>query len=186
MLNSDFEKLFENEMNTRLGTIDLAHDISHVKRVVAIAKEMSDNMRADWNIVAPAAWLHDFVNLPKNHPERSKASLLSANEAVCFLKEINYSNKYLDQIHHAIEAHSFSANVTPLTLEAQIVQDADRLDALGAIGIYRLFTVSCMMKRDLKSALDHVEEKLRPITYKMNTEFPKVEANRRLKVIDDK
>lgn len=185
MLNREIENIFEEEMNLRLGTLDLAHDIGHVKRVVENARLISNELKANWNIVGPAAWLHDFVNLPKDHPDRAKASLLSADEAVNFLKKINYPEMFLAGIHHAILAHSFSANIKPMTIEAEIVQDADRLDALGAIGIYRLLTVSSSMKSDLKSAIFHVEEKLRPITFMMNTAYGKSEALKRLNVIED-
>jgi len=57
---------------------------------------------------------------------------------------------------HAIEAHSFSAKITPLTIEAKLVQDADRLDALGAVGLARLFYTAGRMD----SALAHLTDPL--------------------------
>lgn len=181
---NDFEKILEEKMNLILGEKDPAHDIFHVKRVVNIAKKISLIENGNLNIVIPAAWLHDFVNLEKSDPNRSKASYLSAVEGIKFLESIHYPADDFENIFHAIEAHSFSANITPKTLEAKIVQDADRLDGLGAIGIYRLFAVSTRMNKNLKDAIFHVEEKLRPVSKSMQTDFGKKMAQERMQFID--
>src|SRR5690606_13837471 len=95
-----------------------------------------------------------LVNVPKNDPRRSQASRFSAVAAVEFLREAAYPAQWLEEIAHAIEAHSFSAGVEPRTLEAQVVQDADRLDGLGAIGIARCFTVGGLLRRPIYDPLD--------------------------------
>jgi uncharacterized protein len=135
-------------------------------------------------IVLPAVWLHDLVNLPKNHPERNRASLMSADEALIFLKSIGYPETYFKEIHHAICAHSFSANIIPKSIEAKIVQDADRLDGLGAVGIFRLFTVSAQLKKGLQDSLAHIEEKLRIVANSMQTQAGTNEAKIRMQFID--
>ncbi|PZP57256.1 MAG: phosphohydrolase [Micavibrio aeruginosavorus] len=128
---------------------DPSHDMAHVMRVVNSAKEISKAEKGKLEIVLPAVWLHDCVNLPKDHANRHKASLYAADYAVQSLQHCGYTAEDLNAIHHAIEAHSFSANIEPKTLEAKIVQDADRLDSLGAIGIARTFAVSGILKRPL-------------------------------------
>lgn len=201
MLMNEFEKLFEEKINSVLGSKDPAHDLLHVKRVVKMARELAIKERAQLEIVLPAAWLHDLVNLPKDHKDRKMASRLAAVEAVQFLTAIGYPAKYYPGIIHAIEAHSFSAGIKAETLEAQIVQDADRLDGLGAIGIARLFAISAQMGTsfynaldpwadgrlydDKKFAIDHIQLKLKSITETMNTLLAKQEAKRRFLVIEN-
>jgi uncharacterized protein len=116
---------------------DAAHDEGHVRRVVANARKLAEAEGADLAVVLPAAWLHDCVAIPKNSPQRSSASGLAAERAGALLRAAGYPAQHIPAIEHAIEAHSFSARVTPQTLEAKVVQDADRLEALGAVGIAR-------------------------------------------------
>lgn len=116
---------------------DAAHDLAHVRRVVATARRLADAEGADHAVVTPAVWLHDCVIVPKDSPQRTQASRLAADAATAFLRSAGYPARYLDAVAHAITAHSFSARIPPETLEARIVQDADRLDALGAVGIAR-------------------------------------------------
>lgn len=118
---------------------DTAHDLQHVKRVVHNARKIGEQEGADLSILIPAAWLHDCVVLPKNSPERSQASRHAAEMASGWLRTQNLPEHRIEAIAHCIEAHSYSAGITPQTPEARILQDADRLDALGAIGIARCF-----------------------------------------------
>ncbi len=150
----DAEKLFLDKISQIATADDPAHDLLHFKRVVQTAKKLSLAEKARMEIVLPAAWLHDFVIVPKNDPRRSQASRLAAEGAIQFLKEIEYPQEYFADIAHAIEAHSFSANIATKTIEAEIVQDADRLDGLGAIGLARCFATAGLMKRTFYSESD--------------------------------
>ncbi|ELI5394350.1 HD domain-containing protein [Vibrio parahaemolyticus] len=191
---SQFEPLFLEFMQQEMQ-VDAAHDIEHVKRVVKTAKQLCDEENADIAIVLPAAYLHDCFTYPKDHPNRKQSSAIAAKKAIAYLESIQYPQHYHDAIAHAIEAHSFSANIRPNTLEAQIVQDADRLDALGAIGVTRCIQVSThfnaqlyndndMFARerelnDKQFTVDHFQTKLFKIVDTMNTESAKLEANKR-------
>lgn len=141
-----WENLFEQHIISMQIT-DPAHDLLHFRRVVALAKKLCRAEQARPEIVVPAAWLHDFIIIPKNSPQRKIASQLAAQAASQFLEQHGYPASLIPGISHAIEAHSFSANIYPHTIEAKIVQDADRLDALGAIGIARCFALSGAMGR---------------------------------------
>lgn len=158
----EWEKLFEDKIKTVASSDDPAHDLNHFKRVVAMAKKLCVQEGAKPEVVVPAAWLHDLVIVPKNSPLRSQASKLSAEKALEFLHEINYPQEFYQDIAHAIEGHSFSANIDVQTLEAKIVQDADRLDGLGAIGIARCFAVAGMLKRSFYQAEDPFCEQRSP------------------------
>ncbi|ELA7888618.1 HD domain-containing protein [Vibrio parahaemolyticus] len=191
---SQFEPLFLEFMQQEMQ-VDAAHDIEHVKRVVKTAKQLCDEENADIAIVLPAAYLHDCFTYPKDHPNRKQSSAIAAKKAIAYLESIQYPQHYHDAIAHAIEAHSFCANIRPNTLEAQIVQDADRLDALGAIGVTRCIQVSTHFNaqlyndndmfakerelNDKQFTVDHFQTKLFKIVDTMNTESAKLEANKR-------
>jgi uncharacterized protein len=174
---------------------DPAHDISHVKRVVKNAMHLTDIEQSNPMITVASAWLHDCVSVPKDSDLRSKASLLAADEAVNFLSGTEYPADWLKDVHHAVEAHSFSANIPTRTLEAEIVQDADRLEALGAIGIARCILTGGSMGAaiyepgdpfgehreldDRKYSVDHFYTKLFTLPETMKTQAGRDEANRR-------
>lgn len=180
---------------------DAAHDLQHVLRVAKTAKALAQEEAAQMQVVLPAAYLHDCVSLPKNHPERSLSSRYAADKAIGFLREIGYPSTYFDGIHHAILTHSFSADIPPQTLEAKIVQDADRLDALGAIGVARCIQVSTALGTGLYSvddpicrrrvpndkhfAVDHFYTKLFKLKDKMHTRSAIKHAEQRVAFMEN-
>ncbi len=188
------EPLFLEFMQQEMQ-VDAAHDLSHIKRVAKSAKKLAEQEGAQLEVVLPAAYLHDCFTYPKDHPNRKQSSIIAAKKAVAFLESIGYPQQYHDAISHAIEAHSFSAGIHPNTLEAQVVQDADRLDALGAIGVTRCIQVSAQFDAklydhndmfaqereldDKQYTLDHFQTKLFKIVETMNTESAKQEAQQR-------
>jgi uncharacterized protein len=192
---ADWETRFASFLDRQMSGADAAHDRAHVRRVVTTALDLARIEEADPHIVRPAAWLHDCVALPKDHPDRHRASQRAADEAVSFLEDAGYPTGLLPAIRHAIEAHSFSAGIEPRSLEAQVVQDADRLDALGAIGIARCFMVGGSLDRQLYDprdpfctsrepddgtyTLDHFYEKLLDLPATMQTSAGRAEARRR-------
>ena len=201
MVYEKFEALFEAKVSTVATSGDPAHDILHFKRVVKLAKIIAAAEQANFDIVVPAAWLHDLVNVPKNDQRRSQASKLSAEAAVLFLQEVKYPEIFWNDIAHAIEAHSYSANVKTRSLESQVVQDADRLDSIGAIGLARCFATAAIMKRpfyfeqdafcenripdDSLYTIDHFYKKLLVIEEKLNTKSAKKIGQRRTQYLKD-
>ncbi|BBM85255.1 HD domain-containing protein [Candidatus Uabimicrobium amorphum] len=150
---TNWESVFQQYLQ-RNATQDKAHDLAHIQRVVGNAKTLANEEKANFDVVIPAAWLHDCVIVPKNSPERAKASSIAAKQAIEFLEEINYPREHLPAIEHAIAAHSFSANIETKTLEAKVVQDADRIDALGAVGLARCLITGAQLNLDLYSLDD--------------------------------
>lgn len=170
----------------QVGRGDGAHDLQHLNRVWQTAETLlEETPQADREVVQAACFLHDLVNLPKNHPKRSRASRLAALAARRQLRKIGFPAEKLQAVIHAIEAHSFSAAIVPRTIEAKLVQDADRLDALGAIGLARLFYTAGRMGSalahptdplgthrvldDQAYALDHITVKLAGLPESMQT-----------------
>ena len=151
---TEYENKFKLEISKRASAEDPAHDFLHFYRVASMAKKLCKKEDAKLEVVLPSAWLHDYVVIPKNSHLRSQASRLSAEAAIEFLRSIDYPQKFYQEIFHAIEAHSFSAHIEARTVEAKIVQDADRLDGLGAIGVARCFATAGMMKRSFYSSVD--------------------------------
>ena len=168
---------------------DGSHDLSHFQRVWRMARDISrdEGGTADELILLTAAYFHDLVSLPKNHPERKEASLLSAERTVDLLKERwnEFPEEKLAGVRHAIHAHSFSAQVAAVTQEAKILQDADRMEAVGAIGLARVWYTAGQLNASLfdpadplaerrepddrKYALDHFQLKLLRLPAMMNT-----------------
>ncbi len=181
---------------------DAAHDLGHVRRVVRAARQLAEAEGADPGVVVPAAWLHDVVTVPKDSPDRSRASALAAEAATDWLRGEGFPADRLLAVAHAIEAHSFSAGIEPRTVEAAVVQDADRLDALGAIGIARLYATAGAMGSallhptdpvpaepptraldDRRWATDHFQAKLLTLPATMRTAAGRAEAERRAEVM---
>lgn len=196
-----WEIIFEKEVSKIASVDDPAHDLLHFRRVVEMAKHLCPQENGRFEIVVPAAWLHDFVIVPKDSPHRSQASKLSATKAIEFLKSINYPAKFHEDISHAIEGHSFSANIEVKTIEAKIVQDADRLDGLGAIGIARCFATAGVLKRafyssedpfcdlrtpdDSQFTVDHFFKKLFNTAETLKTKAGLVEGQHRVNMMKD-
>ncbi|MBQ5947086.1 HD domain-containing protein [Massilia sp. ST3] len=166
---------------------DGAHDANHLDRVWRNAQALlPHHPEADALVVLAACYLHDLVNLPKNDPDRAQASRRSAQLARHQLGWMGFPSERLDAVAHAIEAHSFSAAIPAQSIEAKIVQDADRLDALGAVGLARMFYIAGMMGSSLAHpddplaqrrapddrsySLDHIAVKLATLPGKMQTE----------------
>lgn len=166
---------------------DGAHDIAHLRRVWMSAQRIMTGTNADPLVVLTACYFHDVVNLPKNHPERHMASTYAASEAQRILQQdfIDFPDVLIERVMHAVQAHSFSAGIAAKTLEAKIVQDADRLESLGAIGLARVFYTAGAMNRplfnsedplgkerelnDVKWTLDHFQTKLLRLPETMQT-----------------
>lgn len=149
-----FEALAERLLPHAAGNGDGSHDLSHIQRVFANAMRIAAEEGSDTELLAAAVLLHDCVAVEKNSPERAFASLLAAEKASGILAGLNWPQDRLAAVAHAIEAHSFSAGIEPRTLEASILQDADRLDAIGMVGVARCFYTAGRMASALYDPAD--------------------------------
>ena len=171
-----FDQLAATLLDNLMDDEDGAHDLSHIVRVWRNAKLIHREEGGELEVLAAAVLLHDCVQVAKDSPLRSKASLLAANEARVRLAALGWAPSRIDTVSCAIESHSFSAGVPPTSIEGCILQDADRLDAIGFSGIARCFyTAGRLGSRlydladpagngraldDGRNALDHFPKKL--------------------------
>jgi uncharacterized protein len=184
------------------GGDDGSHDRSHLLRVWRNATSIAEHEpECDRAILMAAVILHDCVAVEKNSPDRSRASRLASAHARPILAGLGWDPMRIDAACHAIEAHSFSAGIAPLTVEARIVQDADRLDAIGAIGVARCFYVAGRMGSSLYDpadpqaanrnlddrsyALDHFGAKLFKIAGNFQTKAGQALADVRTRTMQD-
>jgi len=180
---------------------DSAHDFQHIKRVYKNAEVIGRHEGADMKILLPAALLHDLVVYPKGSAKTSKSADDSADMAEKLLKSYRYPQDKIDKICYCIRTHSYSKRLVPATLEAKILQDADRLDALGAIGIARTFSVGGSERRsfynpddpfwkssreldDREWTLDHFRTKLLKLKDSMHTKTAREMAQERARFME--
>jgi uncharacterized protein len=171
-----FDQLAAKLLDNLTDDEDGAHDLSHIVRVWRNAKFIHRDEGGDLEVLAAAVLLHDCVQVAKDSPLRSGASLLAANESRLRLAALGWAPSRIDIVARAIESHSFTAGVPPTSVEGCILQDADRLDAIGFSGIARCFyTAGRLGSRlyeladpegntraldDGRNALDHFPKKL--------------------------
>lgn len=180
-----------------------AHDFQHILRVYKNAEMISKQEESvDLDIVLAAALLHDLVVYPKG----SSKTINSADDSAEIAKKIlfeykNYPREKIEKVADAIRTHSYSKRLVPQTLEGKILQDADRLDAIGAIGIARTFSVGgsenrslynptdafCETERQLDDTqwtLDHIKKKLMILKNSMHTKTAKKIAEERTEFME--
>lgn len=133
---------------------DGSHDLAHILRVFKNAMRIQLSEGGNGRILAAAVLLHDCVAVEKSSPLRAQASALAAEKASGVLADLGWSQDDISAVAHAILTHSFSANIAPETLEAKILQDADRLDAIGMVGAGRCFYIGGRMASSLYDPLD--------------------------------
>lgn len=180
---------------------DTAHDFAHVMRVFGNAKALCRAEGANERLVLASALLHDIASYPKSDPRSARSAERSAIEAKAILERHGFGGDEIEAVCGAIRDHSFSSGRVPGTAVGRILQDADRLDALGAIGIARVFATGGAMGRPLYDpedpfcekrepddaawTLDHFYRKLLRLECMMNTDAAKVEAGRRAAVLKE-
>ncbi len=178
---------------------DSAHDFEHVMRVYKNAKKICQKENANEKLILCAVLLHDIVSYPKSDKRSKLSSLESSKKSIQILQKYDFSEEEILIVSNAICDHSFSQGKVPETIEGKILQDSDRLDALGAIGIARVFATGGSLGRSFYDAddpfckkrlpddktwtVDHFFQKLLKLESLMNTESGMAEAKTRTDVL---
>ncbi len=155
-----------------------SHGFDHTLRVIALCEYIGTKEQADMDILIPAAIFHDIARPPERTtgvPHEEKGAEMAAE----YLNGISYGAERIIHIQHAIRAHRFSTALVPKTREAKILSDADKLDAMGAIGIARTFLSAGERGGDIQDGIDHIHEKLLRLSDLMYTRTGKKLAERR-------
>lgn len=183
-----------------LAVPDPTHDVAHLLRVAHWTLRLGGDAIDPREGVA-AALLHDAVHVPKNSPERARASELAAAHARERLPALDFAPDAVARVADAVRDHSFSRGAVPATALGRALQDADRLEALGAIGLLRCVSTGVRMGGawfhpedpfaharpldDARYSVDHFYTKLLGLPATMRTEAGRAEAERRVILLRD-
>jgi len=167
-------KEIEQYAREKLVTEITAHDFEHTLRVMKIATHIGKILDADTEVIQVASLAHDIIDKKvTNNPEQAKQEMIDK------LASLGYENDFIHHIFNIIENMSYSSGRTPNSLEGKIVQDADRIDAIGAISIARAFAYGGSMNRKIyeennkECSIAHFYDKLLLLKDNLNTELAK-------------
>lgn len=163
------EKILQETQQYVMGHMaanDAAHDQDHILRVVALTKTLCEAYpQADAFRATLLAWLHDMN-------DDKLASNVGEESVAAFLRRLGVAEEDVNFIVTALPYISYRKHPTlsaEVALEIRIVQDADRIDAMGAVGIARAFAYGGAKRRSLADSLSHFDEKLLLLYDLLNT-----------------
>jgi uncharacterized protein len=161
-----------------------AHAYDHVKRVFSLAMRIGTILGANLRVLGAAALLHDVGRARENETGVSH-SIVSGEMSVEILEEVGFTQDEIQSVRDVIRTHRFSEGLTPTSLEGEILSDADKLDALGAIGVFRATAQATTTGLGAEGFLRHADEKLLKLSQMMYTEEGKKIAEARHAVLSD-
>jgi uncharacterized protein len=160
-----------------------AHTLDHTMRVYSLSMQLSENLPVNRRVLEAAALLHD-IGRPKEAESHISHSITSGEMARDILAMVGYSDLEIEQVVSAIRTHRFSEGIKPTSLEGQILSDADKIDAIGAIGIYRAIAQAVTSERGVHGFLQHANEKLLKLKDLMYTKPGKQLASERHEILN--
>ncbi len=161
------------------------HGFAHIERVLKLSSELGIVLDANLPVIKIAALLHDVGRYLKKDDEVRNHAEISAEIAEDFFIKNNFNIviEDVENILHCIRAHSFSNGLEPKTLEAKILSDTDKLDALGAIGLYRTIGFTILRNGGLDDVIEHLENKILKLKNRLYLDISTEIANSREKLI---
>jgi uncharacterized protein len=199
-LTCDRHRRLWREVAPWLPRADLAHDELHLRRVYGWAVRLAPEAGADPDLAGAAALVHDLVDVPKEDPGRPLAAERSADAARDLLARAGYASREIEEIAEAVRTSSWSRGLAATRPLGEVLQDADRLDAIGAVGIARTFACAQGMAGrgralrlydaedplgraravdEARNAIDHFATKLLRLAATMHLPTARAEATRR-------
>jgi uncharacterized protein len=161
------------------------HGFTHVERVFKLSSEIGAVLNANLQVIKIAALLHDVGRYLKKDDEVKNHAEISAEIAKNFISKSNFNIviEDIENILHCIRAHSFSNNLEPKTLEAKILSDADKLDAIGAVGLYRTIGFTVLRNGRINDVIIHLENKIMKLKSRLFLNISKEIAESRERII---
>ena len=162
-MNDSLRKALLDTAHERIAGDDPSHDLGHALRVLSSAEHIAREEGADLDVVVPAALFHDLVVYPKDHPNRHASQEESAAAARDVLQRTDgYPQEKVQLVEVCVRECSFSKGIVPELLESKVLQDADGLEATGAISIMRTYSSTGQMRRPFYHADDPFCENREP------------------------
>ena len=165
------------EVAMAIQGFDPAHGWPHVVRVARLAEGIvyGEGLDVDWRVLYSSVMLHDVGRSLQGSEHHAVKSARFARSLVSML----WGGDLASRVEHAILAHSYSLGVEPRSVEALVLRDADRLDALGAVGIARVFHTGCSMGRSFEYSIGHFYDKILKLKDGLYFEWSRREAEKR-------
>jgi uncharacterized protein len=155
-----------------------SHGWEHTIRVRALCSKIGREEGTDLKVLDIAALFHDTMRLDEDH------ALRSAEFAFTTLSSMGFDNYFCIKVREAILPHSFSSGRPAKTAEAQVLADADRLDAMGAIGIYRTIQYNLEQGYSAERVAQHIREKLLKLEKLLYTNTAKRMVRSRTEILE--
>lgn len=156
-----------------------SHGWEHVERVRALCKKIGENEGADLLVLDLAALFHDVIRVSEDH------AVQSAEFARSVLSAMGFGEGICNAVYEAIASHSYSSGRVPKSLEAKVLSDADKLDAMGATGIYRTIQYNAERALPPTRILEHVRKKLLNLPCLLHTSSAKEIAKKRIAIMEN-
>lgn len=160
-----------------------AHTLDHTSRVYSLCMRFGVDLKANLRVLGAAALLHD-VGRPREEETAVSHSILSGEMGRGILSESGFTDSEIDQVVDAIRTHRFSEGLEPNSLEGEILSDVDKLDAMGAIGVFRAIAQAASKGAGIEGFLTHADEKLLKLSSLMYTKPARFEAEFRHKTLE--
>ncbi len=161
-----------------------AHHYDHTRRVYALAMEIGKRLGANLRVLGTAALLHDIAR-PQEARTGISHAIIAGEMSRGLLERLGYTPDEIRAVLGAIRTHRFSEGLRPRSLEGRVLSDADKLDAMGALGVFRAIAEATMTRSNIEGFLKHADEKLVRLRSMLYTDIAREMARDRHRLLQE-